>query len=223
MGKTLEELLALYKCHKVVKAVKVLEVHDYGTTDEAQGHPLVTVVSATGYRQRLRLPLPPEYNRSVLVPGCYYVVYEDGYASISPANAFEEGYVLLNSDQKSITITLAHDDPDPMSTVAKALNEYRTSQLIPPVECAWDAAPDEFWEKEKVQHILTTKLSIKRVIGTTEDGFGKVRLDSGEVAVTGLKATTEHCIVYNPEMRVAFVRPVADIGPVYKLNLNGNI
>lgn len=28
-------------------------------------------------------------------PGDYYVVYEDGYKSISPAKAFEEGYTRL--------------------------------------------------------------------------------------------------------------------------------
>jgi len=29
------------------------------------------------------------------MPGDYYVVYEDGYKSISPAKAFEEGYTLI--------------------------------------------------------------------------------------------------------------------------------
>jgi hypothetical protein len=33
------------------------------------------------------------------VPGDYWIVYEDGYQSISPKGVFESGYVLLNEDK----------------------------------------------------------------------------------------------------------------------------
>lgn len=38
---------------------------------------------------------PALFSRYIPVPGDYYVVYEDGYESISPRKAFEEGYVAL--------------------------------------------------------------------------------------------------------------------------------
>ncbi len=197
MGKTLEELLALYTCHKVVRAVKVVEVHDLGTGEGDDNLPLVTVVSVSGYRQRLRLPLPPQYNKGTLVPGCYYVVYEDGYSSISPAKAFEEGYTLSDVQSASISVTLGPD-------------------------YAWDKAPEEFWETEKVHHVVTTELTIKRVVGINEDGYAMVRLDNGKAVATQFKCTLDDCIVYNPEVRVAFVRPASDIGNIYKLNLKCN-
>ena len=34
-------------------------------------------------------------NRAILAVGGYYVVYEDGYKSFSPAGAFESGYTPL--------------------------------------------------------------------------------------------------------------------------------
>lgn len=200
MGKTLEELLALYTCHKVVKAVKVLEIHGLGADGDNDNLPLVTVVSVDGYRQRLRLPLPADcISKPVFVPGCYYVVYEDGYVSLSPAKAFEEGYALVDQ---------------PLSAIKTAMGTHAELFVNP--------APEEFWETEKVQHVLTTDLTIKRVVGINEDGYAMVRLDSGKAVATQFKCTLDDCIVYNPELRVAFVRPVSDIGNIYKLNLKCN-
>jgi hypothetical protein len=216
MGKTLDELLALYTCHKVVKAVKVLEIHDLGADGDSDNLPLVTVVSVDGYRQRLRLPLPADcISKPVFVPGCYYVVYEDGYVSLSPAKAFEEGYALVDQHSASIEVKLDPDDPDPISTVKAIQQSYVNDH-------SWNAAPEEFWETEKVQHVLTTDLTIKRVVGINEDGYAMVRLDSGKAVATQFKCTLDDCIVYNPQMRVAFVRPASDIGNIYKLNLKCN-
>ncbi|MFA9204828.1 MAG: hypothetical protein ACEQSH_00070 [Bacteroidia bacterium] len=43
------------------------------------------------------LPADNMFARYRPVPGDYYVVYDDGYAAISPRKAFEEGYVPLGS------------------------------------------------------------------------------------------------------------------------------
>ena len=79
--------LPKYKCHKVVHALKI-------------GH--LVVSPGTGY------DMIPEDGRfgSVYLdaaymekhnpkPGGYYVVYEDGYKSFSPAEVFEGGYTLM--------------------------------------------------------------------------------------------------------------------------------
>ena len=92
-----------YQCHKQVWALKIktVAVHASGDTavsdaefqasDAFQGAHLITVedgyapfhVSADWFRKH-----KPE-------AGGYYVVYEDGYKSYSPASAFESGYSLI--------------------------------------------------------------------------------------------------------------------------------
>lgn len=70
-----------------------------------QSHKIVHAAKITMIDgQRLSLFLPGEdspriviaphnmFARYMPVPGDYYVVYEDGYASISPKQAFEAGY-----------------------------------------------------------------------------------------------------------------------------------
>ncbi len=39
----------------------------------------------------------PKHDAARPAPGWYYVVYDDGYKSFSPAKAFEDGYHLLYS------------------------------------------------------------------------------------------------------------------------------
>ena len=74
-----------YRCHKEVWALKIgdgITINQDGSavlpvTDHGYGP--VTVKSAV-------------IARYIPTPGDYYVVYEDGYESISPAAAFESGY-----------------------------------------------------------------------------------------------------------------------------------
>jgi hypothetical protein len=72
--------LTRYKCHKIVQAAQIiwrnglmLELRDYGTIE-------MTVKWMEKHDPQI---------------GGYYVRYDDGYASYSPAKAFEEGYTLL--------------------------------------------------------------------------------------------------------------------------------
>ena len=71
-------LLPTWQSHKTVRAQKIREVkEDLIYLDGPYG----PVQAATNM-----------FSRYMPVPGDYYVVYDDGYASISPAKAFEEGY-----------------------------------------------------------------------------------------------------------------------------------
>lgn len=77
-------MMPRYKCHKEVDALKVAgyAVQEDGSillTFEEEGFAPVTVPSSFA-RGRQDLT------------GGYYVVYDDGYASWSPAAAFEAGY-----------------------------------------------------------------------------------------------------------------------------------
>lgn len=73
-----------YKCHKEVRAAKIAIVeHD------EQG----TIICFANYKNiRVTNEFVQKHNP---MDGMYYVIYEDGYASISPAKAFEEGYTLI--------------------------------------------------------------------------------------------------------------------------------
>lgn len=75
-----------YKCHKTVHALKI------ETVDRVIGGVRLNFADK-GYA-----PIKPDssiISRYMPVPGDYYVVYEDGYKSISPAKAFEDGYTRI--------------------------------------------------------------------------------------------------------------------------------
>ena len=71
-----------YQSHKKVWALQIKDVrgHDLSFVDE--GYAPIQVE-------------PNMFVRYTPVPGDYYVVYDDGYTSISPQKAFEEGYTRL--------------------------------------------------------------------------------------------------------------------------------
>lgn len=80
--------LPKYQCHKKVHAVKILSIGLVGE-DSKQ----VIIPADPGYED---IPVSDEWvakhNPKI---GGYYVVYEDGYASFSPAKAFEDGYTRI--------------------------------------------------------------------------------------------------------------------------------
>ncbi len=78
---TVEREMPRYTCHKKVWALKIKEVKGCTITPADEGYAPFEV--------------PAEmYLRYTPVAGDYYVVYQDGYKSFSPAKAFEDGYTL---------------------------------------------------------------------------------------------------------------------------------
>jgi len=76
-----------YKCHKVVHALKI------GSVEYQSGGGVRLSFIEPGYEP---LFLKSEYTkRCTPQAGGYFVVYQDGYQSYSPAPAFEEGYTRL--------------------------------------------------------------------------------------------------------------------------------
>lgn len=94
-----------YRSHKVVRAMKITGVD---TVQRREHEPMAPGATAHGENavvehaiwlsfgeQRMAVPL--EWSRRhAPESGGYYVVYDDGYASFSPAKAFEEGYTLID-------------------------------------------------------------------------------------------------------------------------------
>jgi hypothetical protein len=87
METTVEAEMPRYRSHKEVWALKIkaIEVLDHGgavITPEESGYAQFGVGSAYVAKHQPKA-------------GGYYVVYEDGYKSFSPADAFEGGYTRI--------------------------------------------------------------------------------------------------------------------------------
>ena len=80
-----------YLSHKRVRAFKIVEITSgLSITDET------CLVSDTDGTNSQGTSVSPEYvAKHVPVVGGYYVRYDDGYESFSPAAAFEAGYTLV--------------------------------------------------------------------------------------------------------------------------------
>ena len=87
-----------YQCHKKVWALKIAAIARPGDrlTDGVStvtgGGALITPADAGYAPFGVDAEYVQKHNPHV---GGYYVVYEDGYTSFSPAAAFEEGYTLI--------------------------------------------------------------------------------------------------------------------------------
>jgi len=90
---TVEREMPKYKCHKEVHALKISEIRSkvdplYGVSAP------VLVIEDEGFEP---VPVTKEWlEKHKPMPGGYYVIYADGYASYSPEHVFEEGYTKID-------------------------------------------------------------------------------------------------------------------------------
>lgn len=80
-----------YLCHKEVHAIKIAKIvrDGEGENRETDGSAMITPADE-GYA-----PFKVDFaymSKHKPIEGGYFVVYEDGYKSFSPAEAFEGGY-----------------------------------------------------------------------------------------------------------------------------------
>lgn len=78
--------LADWKCHKIVRAGKILAI----PAPSLCGGP-ITVEDVNGTECEVEMA-SSAFARGIPTIGDYIVIYEDGYKSWSPAKAFEDGY-----------------------------------------------------------------------------------------------------------------------------------
>jgi hypothetical protein len=82
-----------YTCHKTVHALKIASIDRTGNPrDEDDGSRMITPADPGFAPFRVEHEFVRKHNPR---PGGYYVVYEDGYKSFSPADAFEKGYTRI--------------------------------------------------------------------------------------------------------------------------------
>ncbi|MFA6125423.1 hypothetical protein [Sphingomonas sp.] len=82
-----------YKCHKQVWALKISELKSTASPEQESDGSLLLVPSDKRYAPFVVDAAYTRKHRPEV--GGYYVVYDDGYKSYSPAKAFEDGYALL--------------------------------------------------------------------------------------------------------------------------------
>jgi hypothetical protein len=83
-----------YQCHKKVWALKIEKIirDGEGEDRETDGTAMIT----PSEKRFAPFMVDAEFmRRNKPEAGGYYVVYEDGYKSYSPAKAFEDGYTLI--------------------------------------------------------------------------------------------------------------------------------
>ena len=91
--------LPRYKSHKIVEAMKIGSIHEtlddppstFLLAEGPEGEPVLNVVVTEAYVAQHQ-PMA----------GGYHVRYPDGYESWSPAEAFEEGYTLVEEPPKDV-------------------------------------------------------------------------------------------------------------------------
>ncbi len=98
----------VYQCHKKVRAAKIAEVTLHDPTDS---DPPVEFSGGFMFFDG-HAPIPfgvVFWEKHQPKKGGYLVIYEDGYISFSPAEAFEAGYTKLPESPKSELLTEARD------------------------------------------------------------------------------------------------------------------
>ena len=89
---TLGIAMPRWKCHKEVNAFKIREIRMVGEPPTASTDQRALLVSTDGGTVTVTAEYMRKHRPQI---GGYYVLYEDGYHSFSPAKAFEDGYALI--------------------------------------------------------------------------------------------------------------------------------
>lgn len=176
-------MLKRYRCHKVVEAGRIESVRQ--SEFPADGRP-VWIVGIEG--ESLTRFLEGKHAPEV---GGYFVRYEDGYTSYSPAAAFESGYTLEERPRRAV-VDLPVDAVELLARVCYAANrEYALGIGEDPasLHAEWAAAPAEIRESVRVgvraslrgasieqlhESWLETKRADGWIYGLTRDNRSKV-------------------------------------------------
>ena len=119
--------LAAWRCHKIVRAAKIVGV------EPGRDAVLLTlspehVISDTPTTLTVPPNWPPFLNSPQLVGG-FYVLYADGYESWSPAAAFKDGYTLLPQPPAEPVNLCAHHP-----AIAHVLAYFKFEHLPPKLQ-----------------------------------------------------------------------------------------
>lgn len=118
--------LPQYQCHKVVRAARITGFRENGATDMPD--------ILLGDIGAVAVQLSDWHAKHKPQVGGYYVVYEDGYASYSPAKAFEEGYTLVPADHRDRVRAEAQDRKGELDRLSAFIKDNPTFATLPAAE-----------------------------------------------------------------------------------------
>lgn len=155
--------LPRYRCHKVVRAAKIHDVRRANAVDAGKAldsvdlvfsslHPPHHVTVDAGWLDRKVSAARAGRDIEDVAVGGYYVVYDDGYTSWSPAKAFEEGYTLLAEDTDTAT---APQRPDGALLVQAAAAARHASWEIRSLRTQRDRLQAQMEVLERMENIAT--------------------------------------------------------------------
>lgn len=123
-------MLQTYQCHKEVRAAKIVNIQSFMGTHAELGR-TVLHLQGGGF-----ITKPLEWYKKHL-PACggYYVEYGDGYASYSPAKAFEEGYFELGGVRQI----------DSIARICHEVNRAYCQSQGDTSQPSWEEAPE--WQR----------------------------------------------------------------------------
>jgi len=88
-----------YRCHKEVAALKIARVSPVLLTGAP--NPVRYMIMPADERYSAFTVEPSFFHKHNPQAGGYYVVYENGYESFSPAKPFESGYELIDRAEEA--------------------------------------------------------------------------------------------------------------------------
>lgn len=146
---TQEKNLPMYRCHKEVQAMKIKQVMKISAATKELSD-LIFEDDSFPAKQ-----MSAEWvKKHKPVAGGYYVRYADGYESFSPAEAFEEGYSLIEEGS---------DLPD-------GANEVTVEDVNQVANDLMKSAPDELEEYPFGAYGIGVNAALRSIFGEKSDG-----------------------------------------------------
>ena len=90
-----ETEIPLYQCHKRVRAFKIGRIVEPSRRQVFIGSAAAGLLSSPDFRHTATVRAE-YFEKHKPRPGGFYILYEDGYESYSPAQAFESGYTRID-------------------------------------------------------------------------------------------------------------------------------
>ena len=108
--------LTYYRCHKIVRGGLIAQV--IPSSDERGANLII-------YGQAEAIPVDSKFlERHNPQQGTYYVLYEDGYESVSPADAFEGGYTPMDEISNATVEDIAQQCHEMNRLYCEALGDF---------------------------------------------------------------------------------------------------
>lgn len=193
-------MLQQWKCHKVVQAGKISLM----AADQEKG---VLMIHAQPSNMPFSVPLDFLQRHSPEIGG-YFVVYEDGYLSYSPADVFELGYrhvEPLGSSCGSVGGEAAADQDAKTVPVSNGFQWRKKPVIIEayqlPEKLTLRGAPSWFNEATNNGTIRHFAFDGYALISTLE---GEMRADAGDWIIRGIKGELYPC---KPDIFAATYEP----------------